>query len=167
MISLIVAVSANNVIGADGDLPWHLSEDLKRFKAITMSKPMIMGRSTFESIGRALPGRQSIVMSRRTDFVAEGCDVVSSAKEALEAAGDVDEVMVIGGGAVYKLFLPKADRIYLTRVKVEVDGDTFFPYIDMDEWYVTGAESFPISDTRKIAFSFEILERRSAASEQV
>ena len=159
MISLIVAVAANNVIGADGDLPWHLSEDLKRFKAITMGKPMIMGRSTFESIGRALPGRQSIVMSRRADFAAAGCDVVSSAKEALSRAGDVEEVMVIGGSAVYELFLPTADRIYLTRVHAEVDGDTFLPEIDMDEWRVTGTESFPAGDDQRLAFSFEILER--------
>jgi len=159
MISLIVAVSANNVIGVAGDLPWHLPEDLKRFKDITMGKPMIMGRATFESIGRALPGRQSIVMSRRADFVAAGCDVVSSGKEALARAGDVEEVMVIGGGAVYEKFLPAADRIYLTRVHTEVDGDTFFPEIDMDEWRVTGTESFPAGDDRKLEFSFEILER--------
>ena len=159
MISLIVAVSANNVIGADGDLPWRLSEDLKRFKAITMGKPMIMGRATFESIGRALPGRRSIVMSRRADFVAEGCDVVSSVKEALATAGEVDEVMVIGGAAVYELFLPQADRIYLTRVQAEVAGDTFFPAIDMSEWRVTSTESFPAGVDRKLAFTFEILER--------
>jgi len=159
MISLIVAVSANNVIGVDGDLPWHLSEDLKRFKAITMGKPMIMGRATFESIGKALPGRRSIVMTRRSNFVAEGCDVVSSAEEAIETAGDVDEMMVIGGGAIYELFVPKADRIYLTRVQAEVDGDTFFPHIDMDEWRVTETQSFPASTDQKLAFTFEILER--------
>ncbi|MGI9204205.1 MAG: type 3 dihydrofolate reductase [Woeseiaceae bacterium] len=160
MISLIVAVSANNVIGAAGDLPWHLSEDLKRFKAITMGKPMIMGRATFASIGRPLPGRRNIVMTRNSDFLATGCDVVTSMDEALAVAGSVDEVMVIGGGAIYALFMPKADRIYLTRVHVEVQGDTFFPQLDADGWRVTESADFPVSDDRSLAYTFEILERR-------
>ena len=160
MISLIVAVSVNNVIGADGELPWHLPEDLKRFKAITMGKPMIMGRATFASIGRALPGRRNIVMTRNSDFEAAGCDVVSSMDEALAVAGSVDEVMVIGGAEIYELFLPKADRIYLTRVHVDVQGDTCFPPLDADEWRITESANFPASNDRKLAFDFEILERR-------
>jgi dihydrofolate reductase len=102
-------------------------------------------------------------MSRRAGFIAAGCDVVSSVKDALETAGDVDEVMVIGGGAVYELFLPQAERIYLTRVQADVDGDTFFPKIDRDEWRVTETESFPMSAARKIAYTFENLQRRSTA----
>lgn len=159
MISLIVAVSANNVIGAAGDLPWHLSEDLKRFKAITLGKPMIMGRATFESIGRALPGRRNIVMTRSSAFVAAGCDVVTSMDEALGVAGGVDEIMVIGGGEIYELFMPNADRIYLTRVHIEVQGDTYFPQLNADEWRVTESLDFPISDERELAFTSEILER--------
>ncbi|MGI9263066.1 MAG: type 3 dihydrofolate reductase [Woeseiaceae bacterium] len=160
MISLIVAVSANNVIGVAGDLPWHLSEDLKRFKEITMGKPMIMGRATFESIGKALPGRRSIVMTHSSAFVAAGCDVVSSRDEAVEVAGNVPEIMVIGGGAIYELFMPKADRIYLTRVHAQVQGDTYFPQINADDWRVTESADFPVGDDRKLAFTFEVLERR-------
>jgi len=116
-VSIIVAVSANNVIGRDGGLPWHISEDLKRFKAITMGKPIVMGRRTHESIGKPLPGRQNIVITRQEGYVVEGCDVVSSPAAALRAAGDVDEVMIIGGGEIYDLFLNQATRIYLTRVR--------------------------------------------------
>jgi dihydrofolate reductase len=100
-ISIVVAVSRNNVIGVNGGLPWRLPEDLKKFKLITMGKPMIMGRATYASIGRALPGRRSIVLSRQSGFAAEGCDVAATVAEALEIAGDVAEVMIIGGGKVY------------------------------------------------------------------
>ena len=134
MISIIVASSANNVIGAQGDLPWRLSDDLKRFKAVTMGKPIVMGRKTWESIGRALPGRQNIVITRRHDFAADGCDVVHSLDEAMSVAGDVGEIMVIGGSQVYEIFLPAAQRLYLTRVHADVEGDTFFPAVNEDEW---------------------------------
>ena len=127
MISLIVAASTNNVIGNQGELPWRLSDDLKRFKAVTMGKPIIMGRKTFESIGRALPGRQNIVITGQADFMAEGCDVVGSKEAALAATGDADEVMVIGGSQVYALFHPDAGRLYLTRVHAEIDGDDGLP----------------------------------------
>ncbi|MGI9200071.1 MAG: dihydrofolate reductase [Woeseiaceae bacterium] len=133
-LSLIVAASKNHVIGAAGQLPWHLSDDLKRFKSLTMSKPIIMGRKTFESIGRALPGRQNIVITTQDGYVAEGCDVVGSVDAAIAAAGDESEKMVIGGGEIYRLFLPLADRVYLTRVNVEVEGDTLFPDLDTDSW---------------------------------
>jgi dihydrofolate reductase len=161
-ISIIVAASTNNVIGANGDLPWRLPEDLKKFKAITMCKPMIMGRATFESIGRALPGRQSIVLSRQAGFEAQGCDVVSSPADALKVAGDVEEVMVIGGGKIYEQFLPTADCIYFTRIDAHVDGDTFFPALDADEWRMVESVSHPASDERKYAFAFEIWERCSS-----
>jgi len=158
-ISIIVAASTNNVIGVDGDLPWRLPEDLKKFKAITMGKPMIMGRATFESIGRALPGRRSIVLSRQSAFEAEGCDVVSSAADALEIAGDVEEVMIIGGGKVYTEFLPMTDRIYLTRVDAEIDGDTCLPEIAADEWKLVESKGHPVSEDREYGFSFEVWER--------
>ena len=160
-ISLIVAASANNVIGADGGLPWRLPEDLKRFKQITMGKPMIMGRATFDSIGRALPGRKSIVLTRQAGFVAEGCDVVDDMDAALAAAGDTDEVMIIGGGEIYRQFLPQADRIYLTRVQAEIAGDTRFPELDMNEWSVTAVEEYPAGDEREFAFDIETLDRIS------
>jgi dihydrofolate reductase len=158
-ISIIVAASANNVIGADGGLPWYLPEDLRRFKKTTMGKPMIMGRATFESIGRALPGRRSIVLTRQRDFDAEGCEVVPTIDAALASAGNADEVMIIGGGEIYRQFLPMADRIYLTRVQAEINGDTSFPELDMSEWDVVAVEEYPAGDEREIGFDVETLER--------
>lgn len=158
-ISLIVAASNNNVIGLDGELPWHLSEDLKRFKITTMGKPMIMGRATFASIGRALPGRKSIVMSQQKAFVAEGCDVASSVEQAIACAGDVDEIMVIGGGKIYELFLPIANRIYLTRVDAHIEGDTFFPTLDTKSWSTIESEDFSVTDQQEFGFRIETLER--------
>jgi len=136
-ISIIVAVSANGVIGRDGGLPWHLPSDLKRFKALTLGKPVIMGRKTWASIGRPLPGRPNIVISRSADFEAAGAIVVASLDAALEAGREqaamlgVDEVCIIGGGEIYRQALDFADTLHMTRVAVEVDGDTTFPFIDV------------------------------------
>lgn len=160
-VSMIVAASANDVIGAAGDLPWRLSEDLRRFKEITMGKPMIMGRATFESIGKALPGRRSIVLTRQKDYSPAGVDVVSTPEAALQRAGDAEEVMIIGGGRIYELFLPMTDRIYLTRVHSNVDGDTFFPSLSEDEWRIVSSEPLPPTDERPYAISFQTLERIS------
>ncbi len=157
-VSMIVAASANNVIGAAGGMPWHLSEDLKRFKSITMGKPMIMGRATWESIGKALPGRRSIVLTRQRDYLAEGADVATTPKAALAFAGDADEVMVIGGGKVYEQFLPLTDRIYLTRVHADIDGDTYFPELDEDVWHIVSSTPLPPNDERPFSISFQTLE---------
>ena len=124
-----------------------------------MGKPMIMGRATFDSIGRALPGRKSIVLTRQSDFEAEGCEIVDSVEAALEAAGDAEEVMIIGGGEIYRQFLHQADRIYLTRLQAEIDGDTRFPELDMDEWAVTAVEEYPAGDEREFGFEVEMLDR--------
>jgi dihydrofolate reductase len=159
MISIIVAASANNVIGAEGDLPWRLSDDLKRFKAITMGKPIVMGRKTWDSIGCPLPGRQNIVITRQTDFVAEGCDVVASADEAIAATAGADEVMVIGGSQVYSLFLPNAERLYLTRVHAEVAGDAFFPQINESQWCLVNDEPHSADDRNAFDYSFRTYER--------
>lgn len=159
MISIIVAASANNVIGAEGDLPWRLSDDLKRFKAITMGKPIVMGRKTWDSIGRPLPGRQNIVITRQAGFVAEGCDVVASAAEAIAATAGANEVMVIGGSQVYSLFLPNAERLYLTRVHAEVAGDAFFPQIDESQWRLVNDEPHSADDRNAFDFSFRTYER--------
>lgn len=135
LISLVVAVSRNGVIGRDGGLPWHISSDLKRFKEITMGKPVIMGRKTWEGLPRKpLPGRRNIVVTRSTDYTAEGAEVVASAEAALALCADEPEVSIIGGGEIYRLFWPLADRLYLTEVDMEVDGDTFFPAPDPSEW---------------------------------
>ena len=124
-----------------------------------MGKPMIMGRATYDTIGRALPGRKSIVLTRQADFEAEGCEVVGSVEAALEAANSAEEVMVIGGGEIYRLFLPQTDRIYLTRVQAEVSGDTRFPELDMNDWAVTSVEEYPAGDEREFGFDIETLDR--------
>lgn len=161
MISIIVATSTNNVIGAYGKLPWRLSDDLKRFKRLTMGKPIVMGRLTWESIGRPLPGRQNIVLTRQADFTAQGCDVVPSPADAIVAAADSEDIMIIGGGQVYELFLPQAERLYLTRVHAEVDGDAFFPEIDEDVWRLIDCEAHEANGSNEFAFDFKTYERRS------
>src|SRR5210317_1721656 len=133
MISLIVAASTNSAIGIRGELPWRLSDDLKRFKAVTMGKPIVMGRKTYESIGRPLPGRQNIVITRQDNYAPEGCTVVQSVDAAI-AAANAPEIMIIGGGHIYEAFMPMAERIYLTRVDADIDGDTHFPEISGDRW---------------------------------
>lgn len=158
-VTIVVAASTNNVIGSDGALPWRLPEDLQRFKQITIGKPIVMGRLTHDSIGRALPGRRNIILSRQPGYMAEGCDVVGSRKEALDLLSDEDEVMIIGGGKIYEQFLPLATRIYLTRVDAEIDGDTYFPALDMDQWRLLGREEFPVTEKRKTGFAIEELVR--------
>jgi len=159
MISLIVAASSNNVIGVHGVLPWHLSDDLKRFKTITMGKPVIMGRKTFESIGRALPGRQNIVISTQANYPADGCEVVASAAAAIAAARGADEIMVIGGGQIYRQFLPLAERIYLTRVQVELDGDAYFPELEEREWRISERLIGDNDERNPYRFEFVTLNR--------
>jgi len=158
-VSIIVAASANNVIGVDGGLPWRLPEDLRRFKELTMGKPMIMGRLTYESIGKALPGRRSIILTRQVDYQVEDCDVVTSVDAAIAAAGDAAELMVIGGGKVYEQLLPMSDRVYLTRVHTDIDGDTFVPELDPIEWRSISKERFPVTADRQYRFTIETLER--------
>jgi len=160
-ISIIVAASENNVIGAAGELPWRLSEDLKHFKATTMGKPIVMGRKTWESIGRPLPGRQNIVITRQAKFNAEGCDVVASLDEAAATAGDEQEIMVIGGGEIYSLALPMAGRLYLTRVHTEIDGDAFFPEIDETEWRLIDDIHREADGRNQFDYSFRVYERTS------
>ena len=163
MISIIVATSTNNVIGVQGDLPWKLSDDLKRFKQLTLGKPIVMGRLTWESIGRALPGRQNIVLTRQSDFAAGGCDVVASPAAALAVAGDADEIMIIGGGQIYELFLPNASRLLVTRVFTEVNGDAFFPEIDEAAWRLVDSEPHEADDANQFAFEFRTYERQGCS----
>ena len=165
LISLIVAASSNNVIGVQGELPWRLSADLKRFKALTVGKPIVMGRLTWESIGRPLPGRQNIVITRNTNFSAQGCDVVSSPADALRVAGDAGEVMIIGGSQIYDLFLPKAGRIYLTRVLTEVSGDAFFPALDAAIWKQRDTEPHAADERNQFAFEFSTYDRITSCGE--
>ena len=157
-VSLVVARAENGVIGRDGSLPWHIPADLKRFKALTMGKPMIMGRKTFESLPGLLPGRRHIVLTRDAGWQAEGAEVANSTGDALREAGDGD-VAIIGGAQIYALFLPLANRIELTEVHAEVEGDTLMPHIG-DEWEEIARESHDAADGRP-AFSFVTLERRA------
>lgn len=158
MISLIVAAAENDVIGVGGALPWRLSDDLRRFKRLTMGKPVVMGRKTWESIGRPLPGRRNIVITGQRDYVAAGCDVVASPAAAIAAAGDADEIMIIGGGHVYETFLPQAGRIYLTRVHASVDGDAFLPALGA-EWRESSREARGADEANDHAVTYLTLER--------
>jgi len=153
---LIYARAANGTIGRDGSLPWHIPADLKRFKALTMGRPMIMGRKTFESFPNPLPGRRHIVLTRDPLWHADGAEVVHSVEDALALAGE-DDVAVIGGAEVNALFLPLADRIELTEVHAEVPGDTFTPALDV-AWHETFREEHPAADGRP-AFAFVSLTR--------
>ena len=162
IISLIVAMDRRGVIGAGGALPWRLSDDLKRFKAITMGKPLVMGRKTHESIGRPLPGRRNIILTRQQEYTAEGCIVCENTEEALAACAGHEEVMVMGGATLYELFLPRAGRIYLTRVQAEVDGDTWFPPFDESAWNVVERRDYPADANNEYACSFQVLEKTGA-----
>jgi dihydrofolate reductase len=161
-VSILVAVAENGVIGRGGKLPWHLSDDLKRFKQLTMGHTIVMGRKTWDEIGRALPGRRSVVISRQAGYHAEGAQVVAGLEEAIEiakAAGD-NEAFVIGGGEIYELAMTRVDRLYLTRVHAEVEGDACFPRFAESSWQLV--ESLPHAADAKNdhAFSFEIYQRR-------
>ncbi len=161
-VSFVVAVSRNGMIGRAGGLPWHISTDLKRFKTITMGKPLIMGRKTWESLPKKpLPGRPNIVITRQKNYRAEGAIVVSDIPSALAAAGQVEEVCVIGGGEIFDMFLPQTDRIYLTEVDLEVDGDTFFPVIDPARWTDTAREIHPKGPNDSAGFVFRVLDRNA------
>jgi dihydrofolate reductase len=164
VISIVVAASTNNVIGVHGELPWRISDDLKRFKQLTMGKPIVMGRLTWESIGRPLPGRQNIVITRQMGFSADGVDVVASPAAALAVSGDAEEIMIIGGGQIYDLFLPKAGRLHLTRVHTEIDGDAFFPAIDNNDWELVDSESYEAGEVNEFDFDFMTYERKSCPS---
>ncbi|GLP97347.1 type 3 dihydrofolate reductase [Paraferrimonas sedimenticola] len=136
-IALIAAMAHDRVIGKDNQMPWHLPEDLKHFKATTMGKPVVMGRKTFESIGRPLPGRLNLVISRQSDYAPDGVSVASSVEQAVEIAkahGDIEELMIIGGGQLYRMMLPFAERLYLTHIDLAAEGDTRFPEWDDGSW---------------------------------
>lgn len=164
-IALVVAVARNGVIGAGGDLIWRISDDLKWFKKTTLGKPVVMGRKTFESIGKPLPGRDNIVISRQSDFAPEGVMVAQTVDEALQLAqewaraSDADEICVIGGGEIYTQTLPIADRVYLTRVDAAPEGDAYFPDLDMDEWNASRESAAEENERNQHACEFFILDR--------
>ncbi|MFV7769063.1 type 3 dihydrofolate reductase [Shewanella marisflavi] len=140
-IAMIAAMANNRVIGKDNQMPWHLPEDLRHFKQMTLGKPVVMGRKTFESIGRPLPGRHNIVVSRQADLVIEGVTCVTSFEQAKEVVKGCDELVVIGGGQLYAELLPQADILYLTEINLDVAGDTHFPEWDDGSWQLLQSES--------------------------
>lgn len=162
IISLVAALAKNEVIGKDNQLPWKLPADLRRFKLLTMGKPVLMGRKTFESIGKPLSGRTNLVLTRDASFGVNGGIVVHSPEEALQyaAANGAEELMVIGGETLYKLFLPRAHRMYLTFVLHEFDGDTYFPEYDISEWKEIHCEMHEHDESNPFAHCFMIFERR-------
>ncbi len=161
MLCVILAIADNGVIGKDNDLPWRLSADLKRFKALTTGHTIIMGRRTWESLGRPLPERRSIVVTRQSDYVAQGADVAHSLDDAVALAGE-DEVFVIGGRALFDEALPRADRLYLTRVHASVDGDVRFGPIDLTRWRLTESTSHASDERNEHDMTFEVYERAAA-----
>jgi dihydrofolate reductase len=162
LISLIVAMAQNGVIGRDNSLPWRLPDDLKRFRAFTLGKPVLMGRKTFESIGRPLPGRTNLVLTRDRSWYAEGVVTVHSVEEALTQAGSSDELVAIGGAEIYRLVLPFARRIYLTHVHADVPGNITFPEFDSTQWADVEYSSQPADDEHAYPLTFVTLERRNA-----
>jgi len=159
-VTLIVAVADSGVIGHDNALPWHLPDDLKRFKRLTLGKPVVMGRKTFESIGKPLPGRQNIVVTRDANYQREGIMVVHGVDAALEAAAEQAEIMVIGGAELFRLFLPLASRVHLTCVHGDIAGDVKWPPLDVREWKVVESERHETDERHIYAMTFEVWEKR-------
>ncbi|EZH80314.1 type 3 dihydrofolate reductase [Aeromonas hydrophila] len=162
MISMIAAMAHDRVIGLDNRMPWHLPADLAHFKRVTLGKPVLMGRKTFESIGRPLPGRRNLVISRNPDYRADGVEIIDSVEAALAllAGSDVAELMVIGGGHLYGQLLPRADRLYLTRIDLAVEGDTRFPAFDENDWSCIECESHQPDEKNPHSYCFETWQRR-------
>lgn len=154
-ISLIVAMASNRVIGLNGAMPWHLSADLKRFKRITLGSPILMGRKTFDAIGRPLPGRENLIISRNPDYRRPGCRVFADIGGALEYVNGCPEVFVIGGATLYEALLPRADYLYLTLIHREFAGDTYFPEFDYSAWRVL--ERIEVADDPSVDFSYEFV----------
>jgi len=165
-IALVAAMTENNVIGRDGDVPWRFKADLRRFRAVTMCKPIVMGRRTWRQIGRALDGRANIVVTRNRDIVADGALVAYSLEDALRIAEieagkrGANEISVIGGGVLFEDMIERADRLYITHIKGEIEGDTFFPAIRETEWREVSREVLPTSPGDDVEGVFAIYERR-------
>ena len=165
-LAIIVAQAKNRVIGVNNKLPWHLPEDLRYFKQVTMGKPIIMGRKTFDSIGRPLPGRTNIVITRQEDYKPANVEVVNSLDAAIEMAesialiNGIDEAMVIGGAQIYAEALDKAQRLYLTEVDADINGDAWFPDFDRSAWQEVGREDFAAEGPNPYNYSFVVLDKK-------
>lgn len=153
-------MSDNRAIGQADQLPWHLPNDLKHFKAVTMGKPIIMGRTTYESIGKPLPGRTNIILTRQTDFAAQGCVVLHDKQSVFEFCKEYDEIMIVGGAQIYQLFLPDVTTFYLTLVHADISGDAFFPEYDTQAWREVEREKHLKDNKHEFDYSFIKLERK-------
>ncbi len=161
IISLVVAAASNNAIGKDGKLPWHLPNDMKHFKNVTWGMPVLMGRKTFESLGKVLAGRKNIVITHQPGWKADGTITVKNIDDALFVAKETDakEIMVIGGGEIFKAFFDKARRIYLTRVEAQPEADTYFPHIDPQHWWLVSQKNHEADEKNAYNYSFQVWER--------
>lgn len=155
MISIIVAISENGIIGAGNAMPWHISEDFAHFKAVTLGHPVVMGRKTFESIGRPLPQRRNIIISRQNGLTIDGCEVVGSLEEAIALLPKDEEIFIIGGGEIYRQAMPIADKLYITHIHKTIEGDTAFPTID-DSWAIVSKEEY--SRGKEFTYPFDFVE---------
>jgi dihydrofolate reductase len=167
---MMAALSSNGVIGRDGDLPWRQSADLRRLKQLTMGHHVIMGRRTWDSVGKPLPGRTNIILTRRDDFAPNGAQVVHSLEEALQLAHEAgdDEPFILGGAEIFALGIHRADRMYLTRVHADLEGDTFFPeFDDVTEWHLVDAEHFEADEKNEYPYSFLTYDRAAAAGHAI
>jgi len=158
-ISIVVAMSNNGVIGRDGDLPWHLSADLRHFKAITMGKPIVMGRVTHESIGRILPGRENIILTQNENYQSEGCTIINDLNQVIARSEDLDEIMIIGGAQLYKDTLGLANCLFITEVHADVEGDVYFPEFDRGNWQEIERQFFRADDNNEFDYSFVVLKK--------
>ncbi|GFR38254.1 dihydrofolate reductase [Insulibacter thermoxylanivorax] len=165
-LSIIVAMGKDRTIGKNNDLPWHLPDDLKRFRKITMGHPIIMGRKTHESIGKALDGRHNIVLTRDPEYRAEGCTVTHSVEETLQAVQDADEAFVIGGAEIIRLFLAQTDRIYLTYIDQDFAGDVFLPELAEEEWQLVSVTPGVTDERNPYRFEYRIYERIRASEDR-
>ncbi|MBI1369472.1 MAG: dihydrofolate reductase [Planctomycetes bacterium] len=161
IISLVAAMSENRVIGREGQLPWHLPDDLKFFKQLTSGHTVIMGRKTYDSVGFPLPKRRNIVLTRRDDFHPAGVEAVSTLDAALDLVRDEAEVFIVGGAEIYKVALPRAQRVYLTLIHANFDGDAFFPPLPLTEWRITHRDHHPADERHAQDFTFATFERLS------
>ncbi|MGB5275946.1 MAG: type 3 dihydrofolate reductase [Gammaproteobacteria bacterium] len=164
LVSIIAAMDRNRLIGNKNQLPWHLPADLAHFKQVTLGKPVIMGRKTYESIGRPLPGRDNIVLTRSAQFQAEGVFVANSLQQALKHAAGAEEAMVIGGSAIYELVLPRADRLYITYVEDSYQGDAWFPEIDPKQWDLITSEQHVADQKNPSTLRFVTYQRKKLSN---
>ncbi|WP_167632054.1 type 3 dihydrofolate reductase [Mariprofundus ferrooxydans] len=159
LVSLIWAMDHNRLIGCNNALPWQLPADMAWFRKNTMGKPILMGRKTHDSIGRPLPGRTNLILSRQQDLHIDGCTVVDNLDSAVAAVADASEIMVMGGAEIYALLLPHADRLYITEIDAEFEGDAWFPAFDRSAWHTVSSESHPADERNAHPHTFTILER--------